>query len=354
MDNTQKSVYTTKRSGGRRLIILMLLIACAAYLMPFFSEYFDASSDSGEDFVFVVEPGSTVSGVAEALEDKGVISSKYTLIIKQKLNSNTYKNVYAGEHKLNSGMCLKDIMDELFLQAPSASFNITIPEGYSIEMMATLFADNNICSYEEFIEAVNADDYTYEFISHIPESNYKYKLEGFLFPSTYEFNENVTAHEIVDKMLATFESVYIKLSKNENAFGTVSYDKMFERMIVASMVEREAVIDSERATISGVIYNRLKLPMLLQIDATVVYAKSNGRYDMTKVMNEDLNVDSPYNLYKNEGLTPGPICNPGEKSIIAAANPETHGYYYYHTDEVKKDGSHIFTATFDEHLSTMN
>ncbi len=336
----------TKRSSGRRFIMFILLIALAAYLMPYISEYFGKGADGGETVVFVVEEGTPVSKVAENLEAEGFIKSKYTFMIKQRLNSDTYTNVFAGEHKLQVGMSLTDIMDELFLRAPSASFNLTIPEGYSIEMIALLCENNDICSYDEFISAVKANDYNYEFISHIPEGNYKYKLEGFLFPSTYEFSESSSAHDIVDKMLETFELEY------KNLYS--SYDKLFERVIVASMVEREAVIDSERATIAGVIYNRLKLPMLLQIDATVVYAKSNGRYDMTKVLNEDLSFDSPYNLYKNQGLTPGPICNPGIKSIMAATNPQSHGYYYYHTDEVKQDGSHIFTATFDEHLATMN
>lgn len=343
MNNTK---YNTGRSRGKRLIVLMLLIACVAILMPYFAEYFDTTSESGEEVSFVIEEGASVTRVAELLEDRGLIKSRYTFMFKHKFERDIYKNVFAGEHKLNTGMCLTDIMNELFLNAPSASFSLTIPEGYSIEMIAVLCENNNICSYDEFISAVTAEDYGYEFISHIPNGDYKYKLEGFLFPSTYEFSQSATARDIVDKMLETFEIEYKKLYS--------SYDNLFENVTVASMVEREAVIDSERATIAGVIYNRLKLPMLLQIDATVVYAKSNGRYDMTKVTNEDLSVDSPYNLYKNEGLTPGPICNPGIKSIMASASPENHGYYYYHTDEIKKDGSHIFTATFDEHLSTMN
>ena len=109
-----------------------------------------------------------------------------------------------------------------------------------------------------------------------------------------------------------------------------------------------------RPKIAGVIYNRLNDSMLLQVDATVVYAKSNGRYDMTSVSYDDLKVDSPYNTYKNKGLTPGPICNPGINSIIAAATPESHNYLFYHTDENKKDGSHIFTENFDDHVATMD
>ena len=125
-------------------------------------------------------------------------------------------------------------------------------------------------------------------------------------------------------------------------------------MTVASLIEREATLSSERPLVSGVIYNRLKIDMLLQIDASVIYGKTLGKYDMEVVLNKDLEDASAYNVYKNKGLPPGPICNPGRESIDAAANPASHDYLYYHTDTKKNDGSHIFTKTFDEHLETMN
>ena len=311
------------------------------------AEYFSSSSEYGDAVTFNIEAGATARDVATALEEEGLIKSKYTFMIKYRLNRDVYKNIYQGKFYLNKGMCLNDIMDVLLLSPPeNDTFTLTVPEGYSIEMIASKCAEMNICTEQEFISAVLSGDYDYEFLSYIPEADYKYKLEGFLFPSTYEFFSDATPYDIINKMLATFEAEYLK------EFS--SFDGLFENMIIASMVEREAVLDSERATISGVIKNRLKEPMKLQIDATVVYAKSNGRYDMTEVLNKDLEVESPYNLYKYEGLTPGPICSPGMKSIIAAAKPENHRWLFYHTDEAKKDGSHIFTETFDQHLASMN
>lgn len=339
--------YKPKRKKKTRIFFAVLVIILIFILSPYIKEYFSSSSVYGDTVSFIVEEGATSRDVAQKLEDEGLIKSKYTFMIKYRLNRNVYKNIYKGTFYLNEGMCLNDIMETLLLNPPkSETFNFTVPEGYSIEMIAQKCEDEGICSREDFISAVQSGGFDNEFISYIPESNYKYKLEGFLFPSTYEFYEGETAYGIIGKMLSAFESEYLKHFS--------SYDNLFENMIIASMVEREAVLDSERATIAGVIKNRLKKPMMLQIDATVVYAKSNGRYDMTKVLNEDLKVDSPYNLYKYEGLTPGPICNPGIKSIIASANPENHNWLYYHTDEAKKDGSHIFTENFDEHLSTMN
>jgi len=347
MDISQNYKKVKKKKSKSLLILVVFLVVLYIVSAPFIKEYTSTKSVYGDTVSFVIEEGATASDVAQNLVDKGLIKYKYSFLIKYRLNRDIYKNIYRGTYYLNKGMCLNDIMDTLLTQMPNANtFVLTVPEGYSIEMIAAKCEEMGVCSKDEFISTVSMEDYNYEFIKHIPQGNYKYKLEGFMFPSTYEFYEDVSPRDIVDKMLATFETEYLKANS--------SYDNLFENMIIASMVEREAVLDTERATIAGVIKNRLKKPMMLQIDATVVYAKSNGRYDMTKVINSDLEVDSPYNLYKHEGLTPGPICNPGIKSIVAAANPESHNWYFYHTDETKKDGSHIFTQTFNEHLSTMN
>jgi len=345
MEETRK-----KQSKNLKIIVIAIatIILCGLlFFSPYILEYFSNTSSYGDAVTFKVPSGATASDVASKLEEEGFIKSKYTFIIKYRLNPGVYKNIYQGTFYLNKGMCLNDIMRVLLLTPPeSETYTFTVPEGYSIEMIAAKCEEMNICTEEEFISAVEDGNYNYEFLSYIPDGNYKYKLEGFLFPSTYEFFEDASPYDIVNKMLATFEAEYKKNFSN--------FDNFFENMIIASMVEREAVLDSERATIAGVIKNRLKEPMMLQIDATVVYAKSNGRYDMTEVLYEDLKVDSPYNLYKYEGLTPGPICSPGLKSIVAAVKPESHKWLYYHTDEKKKDGSHIFTESYNEHLSTMN
>ena len=147
------------------------------------------------------------------------------------------------------------------------------------------------------------------------------------------------------------EAVLCAFEKNVNIPKDKELD-YYELLTLASIVEREAKIDNERAKIAGVFMNRLKIDMPLQACATVIYAKSEGAYDMDVVLYTDLEVDSPYNTYKNSGLPAGPICNPGIKAIEATINPESHSYLYYHTDETKKDGSHIFTETYQEHSQT--
>ena len=327
----------------RKLVVLIILILI--FKNPVL-EFLDIKVYEGNDVPFVVEQGEGAGAVADRLEEMGIIDSSVAFSLKYKLGASSYDNIYYGQRTIKNGMSLDDILTLITTPVSSGTFSMTIPEGYSIEMIANMLAKDGVCSHDEFISAVESDQYDYKFLKYLPDSGYRYKLEGFLFPNTYEFFNGVSATEIVDTLLATFEREY---DKNFD-----SYDNIFEIVTKASIVEREAVLDSERAKIAGVINNRIESDMLLQIDATVVYAKSAGLYDMTQVTYEDLEVVSPYNTYKNKGLTPGPICNPGIDSIVAAANPESHSYLFYHTDEKKKDGSHIFTETFDDHVSTMN
>ena len=345
-----KSVKKNKRFKKLGLVLL-LGICILLFLSPYIKEYnATTSSKNGRITAITINEGDSVFKVGAELAKKGLIKTKFTFALKYYLNRSTYSNIYPGEYKLNIGMCLADILKRISVPPepmPAVeTFTLTIPEGYSAEMIAARCNRLGICTEEEFLAAVEANDYDYEFIKHIPEGNYRRKLEGFLFPATYEFYENVTPHDMVDKMLGTFEQTYL--------VNFSDYENMFYNVTVASMIEREAAVPGERATISGVIKNRLAKPMRLQIDATAVYAKSNGYYDIENVTAGDVQFNSPYNTYLNDGLPPGPICSPGISSIIAAANPENHKWYYYHTDEVKKDGSHIFTETYGEHNSTMN
>lgn len=329
------------------IIIAVLVIFGYVRILPIYKEYNGDSVYEGETIRLEVEEGDTASHVALKLVANDVIKNKYSFILKHKYNSEKYGEIKYGTYMIREGMNLDDILYTLTSTNGNADVvSVVIPEGFSAEMIGARLEENNLCTKEEFLTSIQQDSFDYEFISHIPDGNYKYKLEGFLFPSTYEFSYDMSAHVIADTMLSTFEREYKSQFDN--------YDDIFRIMTMASIIEREAVLDDERAVIAGVINNRVNSGMLLQIDATVVYAKSAGLYDMTVVTYEDLEVDSPYNTYKNKGLTPGPICNPGIKSVIAAANPASHTYLFYHTDEVKKDGSHIFTETFDDHVATMN
>ncbi len=330
-----------------KFLICVVIIAIVWPIISLGAEFISLTSYNGDDIEFQVEQGAFASDVAADLEELGVIKSKYTFLARLKLMPDEKSSIYHGTHIISKGMTLGDVLKEVTTM-PEADDTLTfsIPEGYSVDMIAKKAEKEGLCTYDEFIHSVKNDSFDYEFIKHIPDADYRYKLEGFLFPDTYEFFKDDGAHEIIDKMLSVFEREYKKYFSG--------YDDMFRLVTIASMVEREAALEEECPRIAGVISNRLEKDMLLQIDATVVYAKSSGRYDIPVLSYADLEVASPYNTYLNGGLPLGPICNPGVKAIRAAASPEKHEWLYYHTDEEKADGSHIFTKTFDEHIATMN
>ena len=331
------------------IILVVLLLVGAVFGSLFLTEYIDTTSSEGETVIVDIPEGSAGRDMAHILKENGLIRFENTFVLRLR-RSEYAGRLHSGTFELHKGMCIDDIIAELATGGTSReTTTITIPEGFSVEQIAARLENSGLFSAEDFLAEVNNGEFDYAFLDEIPDNpNIKFRLQGFLFPSTYEVFVDATPHEIIDKLLGEFERQYNSIT------GKTSGRSFYEIMTEASLVEREARLDSERAKIAGVIENRLNDGMLLQIDAAVVYAISDGLYDVTQVLYRDLEVESPYNVYKYAGLPVGPICNPGLKSIEAAMNPESHDYLFYHTDEVKKDGSHIFTRSFEEHTATMN
>lgn len=290
-----------------------------------------------------IEKGLSTTQIAKVLKDNDVISSRVVFLLV--VNTSQYKGkLRYGDFTFEKGEGYFDVIKKVATGgAKKDTITITIPEGYSVEKIIKLLEESGFGTKREIESALN-DSYDYEFIHHIKAtSDCNYKLQGFLFPATYEFYTDDTPHTVFNKMLKEFEKQYDSLG--------MSYDDIYTIITKASLVEREAKLDSERSKIAGVIENRLTKDMRLQIDATIAYFISNGLYDVERVLYSDLERNSAYNTYKNTGLPVGPICNPGIKSIKAAINPDKHSYLYYRTDENIKDGSHIFTETFEAHTN---
>lgn len=336
-------MISQNRGENMKKVIFIIIIALLLFaLYPFANDFFNTSDKQGEEVVFSVANGESAKTVAKNLKNSGLIKSEILFSLKLKATNSATK-IHSGTFNLNTGMSLSTIIRKLTTEGGGESFTLVVPEGYSAEQIAQKLEQNGIMNADMFLAALS-DDYNYDFIGKIPKRDLKYKLQGFLFPQTYEFFKNASAHEIIDTMLKEFEKQYAKIADVKN----IDYDTI----VLASLVEREAKLDSERGKIAGVIKNRLNENMLLQIDATVVYAISDGLYNVDKVYYKDLENTSPYNTYKYKGLPVGAICNPGIKSIKAALMPDIHKYKFYHTDENKKDGSHIFTENYDEHMTT--
>lgn len=322
------------------IAVAVLAMAC----LPVVMEY-TRSESSDEEVMVEIPVGASDKVIASVLKDAGVI--KHEISFRLKMRSSPYRGqLNYGTYSMYKNMCLDDIVD--MLSKPSTvtdSVKFTIPEGYSAEMIALRCEKMGICKAEDFLRELEEGDFDYAFISDIPENkNVKYKLQGYLFPSTYLFDRSSDAHKVIDTLLKEFEKQYNSV-KHLLPEGM----DMNSAVIRASLIEREAKIDSERELISGVIQNRLDIGMKLQIDACVAYVISDGLYDVTRVLYKDLEAESPYNTYKYEGLPAGAICNPGIASIRAAMKPYEHKYLYYHTDTDKNDGSHIFSETYAQH-----
>lgn len=338
----RREIRRRKKKKNKKLAVSVVALVAVITLFNVFFGYDRAAIDKK----ITIAEGSSVLDIAETLKKEGVISKKIKFAAEVLLSGKRGQLKF-GTFDLKKGMTYSQIAEIMVTEgAKKETISLTIPEGYSVENIIDKIAEEGIADESETIQALSAE-YDYDFIKNIPEKEVvKYKLQGFLFPAKYEFYKDADAYTVIDTMLAEFEKRY------KNIGG--DYNDVYDIITKASLVEREARLDSERARIVGVFENRIAKEMKLQIDASVAYVVSDGKYDVQRILYSDLKKDSPYNTYVVTGLPVGPICNPGEESIKAALSPEKHNFLFYHTDEVKKDGSHIFTETYEEHKSTMN
>ena len=229
--------------------------------------------------------------------------------------------------------------------------DLLIPEGYTCRQIFALLEEKKVCTAIDIAAyAASGELKDYWFLEQVERGD-AHCLEGFLFPDTYDFYQNSSPREVLEKMLDNFEIRFTEEMRAQldtlNANVTGGTFSVRDVVIVASMIEKEAANNAESPTIASVIYNRLfnwgGTPAFLNIDASIVYALE-GKTELTS---EDLRIDHPYNTYTNTGLTPGAISNPGLSSLNAALNPETTNYYFYVLNPAT--GTHKFSTTLDEH-----
>ncbi len=337
------------------LAVVMLGTVMFEYYKGFYDEYMEeykgTDSFQGEDVVVEIPEGSSVKKVASILEEAGLI--KYERAFTKRFQESEYRGrLQSGTYTLNTGMNTLEMIAIMcpIIEADTPIDKLVIPEGFTIEQIALRCEKQGICTADEFLNAVNSVTTSqFEYLADVPSgANVKYKLQGYLFPATYDIYQNTTAESLVKNMLNTFENYYtgdLQARAQELGYNT------FDIVTRASIVEREARVSEERPIIAGVINNRLKEGMKLQMCPTVLYPLTDGKYDVGRVLYEDLEIDSPYNTYMYEGLPVGPICNPGIACINAVLYPEDSNYLYYHVGDTET-GSHIFSETYQEHIDT--
>lgn len=329
----------------------------------------DVCALTGTDTVVTVTvpENASISDIANMLHEKGLIRYKWLFSLYCMI-ANAEEDIDPGTYDLNEQFDYHALVNGMIATSENrATVRITIPEGYEADDIFQMLEDNEVCTVAKLQEAAANYEFDYAFLEGLDYGDYR-RLEGYLFPDTYDFYVNDEAANVLAKFLRNFdnkitEDMYTALddlndtlrakmeaggfSESEIQSGLLT---LHDIVIVASLVEKETGRTAESASISSVIYNRLcsKLYPCLQIDATIQYVLPERK---TVLTNADKAVISPYNTYNNAGLPVGPIANPGINSIRAALYPADTNYYFYAPDLT---GTHAFFETASEYQAYLD
>lgn len=333
-------VRETDYTKGRAIIIAVaaVIVLFTVGLAILLSDSLGVSIDEGSRRIEVSE-GDGSSVIAQKLSEADIVKYPWLFKIQSKLGSYD-GNFQPGAVTISDGMSYSKILD-LLITPNRETTRITIPEGYEIKQIAQKLDEAGIVGWQDFYAALNPSDYNYSFLQGLPMRDGI--MEGYLFPATYEIPDGMTAHDIIDLMLSAFNNQFTEELRNRAAEIGLTVD---EALTMASIIEREAG-EGEKSKVAGVFYNRRNTGMKLQSCATVQYILGERKPVLSIA---DTRIDSPYNTYIYPGLPVGPICNPGMESINAALYPEVTDAYYF---VLGKNGEHVFSATYEEHLAAM-
>ncbi|MEK7453067.1 MAG: endolytic transglycosylase MltG [Patescibacteria group bacterium] len=293
---------------------------------------------SSKNFIiFEIGSGDSSTKISKRLYSQGLISSEFIFnyYIKKSKKENSLK---AGKYLLSHNMSIRYIADKIiFGDIFIDKVKLVIPEGFTTYDISDKLSKLEISGKKDFLEYKVGDfKEDFYFLSDIDDGE---SLEGFLFPDTYEYNKATVTTEIVIKsMLDNFgkkfrNNLYKEMARQDKS--------IFSIITMASIIEKEVRTNEDLKIVSGILWKRLSVNMPLQVDATIVYA--SGHNEITR---DDLNFDSPYNTYLNNGLPKGPISNPGISAIEAAIYPSDSEYWFYIS---KPTGISVFSKNFDEH-----
>ena len=317
------------------LLLMIIFISCWHYLEWLAGPVCTSPSDARLVTV-EISPGSSLKEIGDTLEHSNLIkSSKY--FVYYGLLTGQDKKMQAGIYRISNSWSMKEIVD-CISAGKIATVTVTIPEGYTVKQIGELLSQKGIVTPEQFRDALLAD-YEYPFLEGVTGIGLQ-RMEGFLFPATYQLRPGMSEEEIIKMMLDKFQSVFTdELQQRADEMGLT----VREVVTLASLVEREAQLEEERPKVAAVFLNRLNKGMRLESCATVQYILGKQKEKLTT---KDLQNPSPYNTYLHTGLPPGPIANPGLASIRAVRYPADVDYLFF---EGKGDGSHQFSKTFQEH-----
>jgi UPF0755 protein len=317
------------------MIALALVLVAGAIAMWYYVVGLDRSHPA--DAVHVIVPqGAALSDIASLLEDRGVITNALAFRVLARVEHSDAE-VRAGEYAFAPHATQREILEQLLTGGAQVASWVTIPEGFTDAQIAARLAENGIGKAPAYERAFRDGSVSVD-------GARVHDLEGYLFPSTYLVPLAATPDQVIHQLTGQFfDELPSDAARRAKALSVT----VPQAIVVASLVEREAKIDPDRPMIAGVIYNRLRLRMPLQVDATIEYALPQHKSELSLA---DLKIDSPYNTYLHAGLPPTPIANPGLPSIEAALSPaKTSALYYVYCG----NGHHVFANTLAEHQANV-
>jgi UPF0755 protein len=325
------------------MVFLSIVLCLTVYFnsppkkAPFPVEESMRLEEDGELFI-EVRDGESASSVGRRLETAGVIRNQYFWYFLFRLDN---EQVKTGSYKIElpaSQIKIRSILtggDQILVK-------VTIPEGVTLKKTAGILEEAGICAAEKFLAASSSKEVLDAY--HIPGPT----MEGYLYPDTYLFPLGYPASKVVEAMADTF---FLRLESISPEAVSISPSELNNRVVVASIVEREYRVPEEAPLMAGVFFNRLKIGMALQSCATVVYVitEVQGRPHPEQLFNRDLEIRDPYNTYLRPGLPPGPISAPGATALKAAFYPGSSDYLYFRLTDLST-GRHYFSRTLDDHI----
>lgn len=287
---------------------------------------------SPDEIEIKIKTGMSVRAIASELERARIVRSAEDFILAAKILRET-SNLKAGRYSISPKLSIYKVL-KIISEGKISNSKIVIPEGLTSYQIAAILKDMLEIDSSTFVKLIKNDKFISQFEIDVTS------LEGYLFPNTYYFPWGITEKQIVKIMVDEFWKNVTDSLQNETAEKGWTLHQI---ITLASIIEGEAMVDSERVIVSAVYHNRLKRGILLQADPTIQYIIPDGP---RRLLNKDLAIDSPYNTYRYIGLPPGPVNNPGIKSIIAALRPASVDYIYF---VAKGDGTHVFSKSLREH-----
>ena len=330
-------------------VIMLVCIAVVVLAVTQIGRNWLVPANANDTQIVEVEipEGTPVSTMGDILEEQGLIrsSSAFSLLVRVQ---GAAANLQAGVHDLSPSMTMPEIVAALQEGAEEAGMlKVTVNEGLTVDQIAEVVADSTSYSAEDFLNLMTNQEFLAQLVQQYPiltdsynNPNVRYVLEGYLFPATYDVAQGETLESLVTQMVDKTNEV---LSKYQADIDASSYS-LQDIMSIASLVEKEGQTTEDRKLIAGVFYNRLEQGMPIQSDISVLYALGTHKEMVTY---DDLEVDSPYNLYTNAGLPPGPMNSPSEDAIAAALEPTDNDYLYFYAN--LKTGEVFYTDDYEQH-----